>query len=106
MKLKFKRFSGHSRTPIRATSGSAGYDLFSTQKVELKPNSIQKISTDIDLKTPKNHYGRICTCSSYTLKYTGVGAVVVNFDYRGNISIVFFKFLNKFYQVEIGDRIA
>ena len=43
MSVKFKIFSGSAPTPIRATSGPGVYNLFSAEKVELKPNSVQKI---------------------------------------------------------------
>ena len=44
--------------------------------------------------------------SSFGLKFTSVGAGVVDSEHRGNISVVFFDFPNTFYQVEIDDRIA
>ena len=56
MKVKFKRFSKRAQNSIRATSGSAGYGLLSANKVELKPNSIQKMSNGIGLKNRKTHY--------------------------------------------------
>ena len=109
MKIKFKTFSGRARSQIRATAGSSGYDLFSAEKVnrlQKIPNSVQKISTDIGLKILKNLYGRICCHSSYALEFTSVGTGVADSNYCRNLSVVFFNFLNKFYQVEIGDRIA
>ena len=109
MKIKFKTFSGRARSQIRATAGSSGYDLFSAEKVnrlQKIPNSVKKISTDIGLKILKNLYGRICCHSSYALEFTSVGTGVADSDYCGNLSVVFFNFLKKFYQVEIGDRIA
>ena len=43
MNVKFKRFSGRAQTPIKATSGPVVYDLFSAERVKLKPNNLQKI---------------------------------------------------------------
>ena len=86
--------------------GSAGYDLFWAENIELKQNSLQKISADISLKIPKGNSGMIRPRSSYTLKFTGIGDAAIDSDFRGNISRIFFNFLNKFYQVNIGDRIA
>lgn len=74
MKVKFKRFSGCAQTAIRATAGSAGNDLFSAENIKIKPNSVQRILTDIGLKIAKNHYERICSRFSSTLKYTSDGA--------------------------------
>ena len=45
---------------IRATTGSNGWDLFSVEDVEIRPSTVQKMTTDIGLKIPKNHHGRIC----------------------------------------------
>ena len=36
--IKCKRFSPCSRKLTRATSGSAGYDLFAAEKIKLKPD--------------------------------------------------------------------
>lgn len=74
MKVKFKRLSGCAQTAIRATAGSAGHDLFSAENIKIKPNSVQRILTDIGLKIPKNHYERICSRFRSTLKYTSDGA--------------------------------
>ena len=86
--------------------GSAGYDLFWAENVELKQNSLQKISADISLKILKGNCGRIRPRSSYALKFTGVGDGVIDSDFRGSIFRIFFNFLNKFYQINIGDRTA
>ena len=56
--VKFKRFFSRSQNPTRATSGSAGYDLILAENIEIKLNSLQKISTDIGLKIPKGNYER------------------------------------------------
>lgn len=100
MKFKFKRLSGCARAAIRATARSAGHDLFSAE------NSVQIILTDIGLKIPKNHCGRICSRFSSALKHTSDGAQVINSDFSGKIYIAFFNFFNKFYQIQIGDRIV
>lgn len=92
MKVKFKSFSKLAQNSVRATSGSAGYDLLSANKVELKPKSIQKMSTGIGLKNRKTHYWRICSYTCYTLQYTGVGAGPLNSDYRGNFPLYFLTF--------------
>ena len=54
MKIKFKRSSRQARIPIRGIVTSAGYDLFSAQDIERKPNSAQIIPIGIGLKIPKN----------------------------------------------------
>ena len=62
--------------------------------------------TNIGLKIPKNYYGRICPRSSWAIKYTGVSTGVIDSGFQGNISVAFFNFFNKFYHVQISNRIA
>ena len=90
MKIKFKRFRSSARTPTRATKRSAGYDLYSTKNVELRPHSINTFSTDVRFKIPKNYFGKTHPCSSYALKFTDVAAGVIDSDYSGKVSVVFF----------------
>ena len=41
----------------------------------------------------------------YAPKFTDVGTGVIDSDYRGNISVVFFNFSDKFYHIILGDKI-
>ena len=89
MKLKFKRFSGRTCAPIRATLASAGYDLFSAEEVEIVPQILQFIKTGIGLKIPKHHSGRICARSCWAAKFTSVGAGVIDSDFLEIIKLCF-----------------
>ena len=50
MKIKLKRFSLSVRTPTRTTKGLVGYDLLSTEKIDLRPHSANTISTVVGFK--------------------------------------------------------
>ena len=95
MKVDFKRFSGRAKASIRATSGSAGYDLFSAQCIELKPHWTTRISTNIGFKISKDHCGKICLRSS--LRSIGFGAGVMQSDYCGIVYFVLHNLLKNFF---------
>ena len=69
-------------------------------------HSVNTISTDVGFKIPKNYFRKIYPHSNYTLKFTDVGTGVIDSDYRGKVSDVFFNFSDKFYQMSVGDIIA
>ena len=74
--------------------------------MDIKLNSLLKISIDIGLNISKEHYWRICPHPSDALKITAIGAGVIDSDFRGNIFVILFNFMNKFYQINIGGRIV
>ena len=47
MEIHFKRYSEKAMVPLRATSGSAGYDLFSSKDKLIKSNSHELIRTEL-----------------------------------------------------------
>ena len=53
MKIKGKGLSSLARMPTRATKGSAGYDLYSAENIELTPHSANTFSTHVRFKIPK-----------------------------------------------------
>ena len=57
MKIKGKGLSSLARMPTRATKGSAGYDLYSAENIELTPHSANTFSTHVGFKIPKTILG-------------------------------------------------
>ena len=106
MKLRFKRLSGRAHAPTRATLKSACYNLFLTEEIELKPQSVQTVKTDISLKIPNGHYAHIAGRSNWAQKFVDIGGGLIDANYRGNICVVLFNFLNKFYMINEGDGIG
>ena len=62
-----KRLFNDAKVQTRAIAVLAGYNLFSAQELELKPNSVELVKTDIVLNIPRIHYGRIALRSSWEL---------------------------------------
>ena len=47
--IEFIRFSHSATAPKRATIDCARYDLFSADKVRIKPKSVYAVTTDIGI---------------------------------------------------------
>ena len=64
IKIKFKKSSRRARFPTQGTSGSAGFDLYSTEKRVVLLCPIVPIQTDIRCKIPRGYLGKIHPRSS------------------------------------------
>jgi dUTP pyrophosphatase len=105
--LRVCKLSSDSTTPRRATSGSAGYDLFSPISTTIGSYDKQLIPLDIAFETPDGTYGRIAPRSGLAHMYfIDVGAGVIDRDYRGNVHVLLFNFGTTPYHIKKGDRIA
>ena len=93
MSLLVKKLSSNAQLPTRATSGSAGYDLYAAESYVVPSNGRQLVRTDIALLVPEGTYGRIASRSGIAWKhFIHVGAGVVDRDYRGNVCVLLFNF--------------
>ena len=87
--MEVKRLHTNAILPRRATSGSAGYDLFSSDAVLLWPGDLVCVPTGIAIRVPPGTYGRIAPRSGITVKHNvHVGAGVIDADYTGEIKVV------------------
>lgn len=76
------------QNPNRATSGSGGFDLYSTVRVDIPPGCNAKIGTGIKMAIPEGWVGIICPRSGVAAKSRVVpGARIIDSDYRGEIFI-------------------
>ena len=92
--------------PIRATVGSAGYDLFAAQAMTLFPNSCESVSLDCIWETPKGYYGKIYQRSSLVKKMITVDAGLIDADYRGIVEMLIVNHSDAAFTVRVGDRVA
>jgi dUTP pyrophosphatase len=51
--------SPNATTPARATSGSAGYDLYCSAECEISARGHALLPTDIAIAVPPGYYGRV-----------------------------------------------
>ena len=94
MNCRIVLLNSDSRYPTKSHVTDAGYDLFSTEDVSLKPLQRKVVKTGIKLSIPVGFYGRIAPRSGLAVKngvdvlagvidsgYTGeIGAVLINTD--------------------------
>ena len=106
-KLKFKKLSDRAKTPVRATKGSVGYDLYSAVYKSISTQSCEAVATEITLISPRGIYSRAAPRPSLAIKNTDVRAGVIDLDYRGNSKVVIMNHNDDtLLHIEPGDRIA
>lgn len=105
MIVKFKKLSELGKKPRRSTDGAAGYDLYAA-RVEDRGDSVAYY-TDIATEIPEGYAGLLFPRSSIvkTGMHLGNGVGVLDRDYRGNISFVFYKRPGS-ESYEVGDRVG
>ena len=105
--LQVRVLSANAQLPRRATSGSAGYDLYSAVADTVKPGEKKFVPTGIALEIPPGHVGKIAARSGLMAKHA-VNAFpgTIDADYRGEIGVGLINHGAEPFKVEIGDRIA
>lgn len=108
LQLYFKLLSDNATLPTRGSEEAAGLDLYAAAPVTVEPLGKALVPLDIAVDLPAGHYARIAPRSGLAVRnHIGVGAGVVDRDFRGNISVVLFNHdAKERFQVNVGDRIA
>jgi dUTP pyrophosphatase len=89
MALNVTKLVPHAIIPARATSGAAGYDLFSVDNYVVLPGRRVVVSTGISINLPPGTYGRIAPRSGLAVKHgLDTLAGVVDPDYTGEVKVV------------------
>lgn len=96
--------------PHRAEHGSAGFDLYSVEKVVIKPSERKLIRTGLKWQPNSNKLEmQIRPRSGMALKY-GITVLnspgTVDSSYRDEIKVLLINHGEQDYTIEIGDRIA
>ena len=106
MKLLFKKFTRFGRVPTKAMPGSACFDVFSSCEVRSRPGETKQIPLNIGFQYSKKLCCRIYPRSRLSILQNFVGGGVVDFGYRGNISVILTDFSSENVIVGLGDKIA
>ncbi|MFI3207286.1 MAG: dUTP diphosphatase [Clostridia bacterium] len=109
--LKFVKLYKNSKSPTRATSGSAGYDLYACIENDVLIKSGDKVivPSGIAIELPENTAGMIYTRSGLGIKHgihvtNGVG--VIDSDYRGEIKIGLHNLSHEDFVIKPNERVA
>jgi len=87
--VKFVKLNNLAITPTRQKIGDAGYDLYATENVRVKPMSRALVGTGLSIEVPEGYYARIAPRSGLAVKNgIDVLAGVVDSSYRGEVKVV------------------
>jgi dUTP pyrophosphatase len=106
-----------AKLPTKMTAGSAGFDLYSAESVEIPPTRCEPdgraevgralVSTGLVIELPPGTVGRVASRSGLSTKANvETGAGWIDSDYRGMVKVELKNFSSKPYKVNAGDRIA
>lgn len=106
LKIKFKKMHPNAVTLRQGTSGAAGFDLTAVS-IEIFDTTL-KYDTGIAVEIPPGYVGllfpRSSVCKTGLSLANSVG--VIDSDYRGSISFVFYKPMPWYVHYLPGDRIG
>lgn len=103
--VKFKLLSTNAKKPVRTSDEAAGYDMYAADIVETEDTIVYK--TDVAIELPEGYAGFLMPRSSVvkTGMHLGNSVGLLDSDFRGNISFVFYKRQNCT-PYAIGDRVG
>ena len=104
-----KKINPEAKIPFYAHSGDAGLDLFSVQKILIRPMERKLVSTGIKIQLPANTEAQVRPRSGLALKY-GITLLnspgTVDEGYRGEIKVLMINLGEEPFLVEKGMKIA
>ena len=110
--IKVLRKNQSSKLPKKATTGSAGFDLYADMEDEIRiePGDLVKIPTGISISLPNSSYVALIFARSGLAVNHGItlsnGVGVVDSDYRGEIMVGLCNLSQKPYTIKPQERIA
>ena len=103
----FVKMSSDAVTPTRATEESVGLDFYSPANYIIPPCSQLLIPTQIKLRIPLGHYGRLASKSGLAiLHHLHVAAGVIDANYMGEIKVLLINTAPHAHSIIRGDPIA
>lgn len=107
MFIKFKKLRKEAITPKYAHPGDAGLDVFSTEKVTLKPGQQHTFWLGFAFELPKGYVGLVWDKGGIAHKY-GIHTIggVLDSGYRGEVVIIAINLSKKAYTFNKGDKVA
>ena len=107
VELLFVKMPSEAVTPTRATEKLVGLDFCSPADYIIPPHSQLLIPTQIKLRIPLGHYGRLASKSGLAiLHYLHVGVGVIDPDYTGEIKVLLTNTAPRAHSIVRGDPIA
>jgi dUTP pyrophosphatase len=95
-----------AKQPVRATTGSAGLDIFAAEANIVPAHGKCVISAGFRIVLSLGTYAQLLSRSSLTLKGITVEAGVIDSDYPDIVKVVLYNHSDENFGVAVGDRIA
>lgn len=106
MKIEIIQINENLIIPTQANIGDAGFDCYSVQDFELKPNEAKLIPLGFGLNLPYGYMATLRPRSSMNLKSIITQIGTIDSGYRGEIKTRFINLSNETYRFEKGDKIC
>lgn len=110
--LKIKKVRDSATIPTRATSGSAGMDLYAclNEEVVIYPQKLVVVPVGISIELESNQFGAFIYARSGLGIKNGIclsnGVGVIDSDYTGEICVGLCNVSDVPYTIQNGDRVA
>ena len=105
--MLFVKMSSKAVIPTRATEHSVGLDFYSPSDCIMPPCSHLQIPTQIKVKIPLGHYGRLAPKSGLSMIHqVHVGAGVIDPDYIGEVKVLLINATSCYHYIKRGDPIS
>ena len=106
MPLYLKKLTETATTPIRATDGAAGLDLYADETITIPEYRRAWVSTGIAVAVAPGYCGLVWPRSGLAGKGLDTSAGVIDADYRGEVKVLLVNGSHERKTVHAGDRIA
>ena len=107
--IKFEKTTTTAKAPTRATSGSAGFDLYADETFSLAPRERAAVVTGIRVAIPEGFEGQIRPRSGMASK-DGITVLnspgTIDSDYRGEVRVLLVNLSAYGKSIKQGERIA
>lgn len=115
--VRIKLIHPKAKLPTKMTEGSAGYDLYAVEDIEIPPSSCGDdgcveigralVPTGVVLELLPGTVGRVGSRSGMSVKSNiETGAGWIDSDYRGELKVELKNLSSVQYKISCGDRIA
>lgn len=105
--IEFKRLHSYATIPTRATSGSAGFDLYATDNHMVWPGARVKIPTGVQMEIPEGYAGFVWPRSGMAIKHGfDILAGLIDSDFKNEVMVAAINHGEGMIEIRRGDRIA
>ena len=96
----------NSTKPTKGTQGSAAHDLYSDEKLTIKPGETKAVPVRLRIAIPEGYCLLILSRSGLAKKGITVAGGLIDSDYRGPIFTLLYNSSKEDHRIESGQRIA